>query len=463
MKNLIILCVFAFTSINIYSQVEPLDTDNNGFRNISTLDELRWVSEHSEAWDQYYELDNDINAGDTRNWNDGLGFEPIGSTEYGIPRFTGRFDGKGHIIDSVYINPDKRSAIGFFGAVYDADGIVNLGITNAEISNSGYGRDMGGFIGRVDNVKIQNCFFTGKLSNEIDKQSIRGFIGRDLYDVIVENCYCDVEIVNKCNNGLSSEAGFVSSVSGCTYSNCWVRARYNYTGEYAKFVSYGGFTPMISSYGHIKNCYAMGSYTREHALDSLRVGGFLAITPVLAEYNEDSSIESCYSTVDINANTINQGGFISRNWFDFDLSTCFWDMEACGIDSSKGGNGRTTLQMKDIQTFLAAGWDFENIWDIDPKLNLGYPFLRGMPTLDVEEIEYPTTGNIVKLYPNPTSNFLYVNYDGILTNIKVFDITGRLMLTSDYKLIDVSNFSTGCYFLIIETENSTITENFIKE
>jgi hypothetical protein len=59
----------------------------------------------------YYVLGNDIDASETKNWNNGQGFEPIG--DYKNP-FTGSFDGRGHKIYNLYINT-TRDYVGLFG------------------------------------------------------------------------------------------------------------------------------------------------------------------------------------------------------------------------------------------------------------------------------------------------------------------------------------------------------------
>lgn len=65
MRKQITLIALLFMAITLNAQVEPTDTDGNGYRNISTLDHLRWVSENDSSWSWNFELDNDINAGDS--------------------------------------------------------------------------------------------------------------------------------------------------------------------------------------------------------------------------------------------------------------------------------------------------------------------------------------------------------------------------------------------------------------
>ncbi len=92
--SLVIFSVFIVN--NALAQVQPQDTDGDGYYNISTLDHLRWVSENDSCWSWNFELDNDIDASDTRNWNVGdhdnnpatpdsaMGWAPIGRYSYSI-------------------------------------------------------------------------------------------------------------------------------------------------------------------------------------------------------------------------------------------------------------------------------------------------------------------------------------------------------------------------------------------
>ncbi|MCK4970653.1 MAG: PKD domain-containing protein, partial [Thermoplasmata archaeon] len=56
------------------------------------------------------------------------------------------------------------------------------------------------------------------------------------------------------------------------------------------------------------------------------------------------------------------------------VSESFWDRESSGLDSSHGGKGRTTAEMRNRSTFSDAGWDFDNIWLIIE--NVTYPLLQ---------------------------------------------------------------------------------------
>ncbi|GAJ16266.1 unnamed protein product, partial [marine sediment metagenome] len=69
------------------------------------------------------------------------------------------------------------------------------------------------------------------------------------------------------------------------------------------------------------------------------------------------------------------GGLIGD---DGTATDCFWDTETSGMDTSDGGTGKTTAQMKTEVTFTDAGWDFEAIWTICSGINDNYPCLVGV-------------------------------------------------------------------------------------
>ena len=125
----------------------------------------------------YYELGSDIDLSyDTQNenglfYNDGLGWNPI---EYGLSssdKFSGSFDGKGHIIRGLYINRPEEDYVGLFKNIYSYGtnegkqiNIVNLTLENPNITGNNY---VGGIAGNIDSqtniylTNLQNLYIIG--------------------------------------------------------------------------------------------------------------------------------------------------------------------------------------------------------------------------------------------------------------------------------------------------------------
>ncbi|MDD4250682.1 MAG: hypothetical protein PHX27_00640, partial [Candidatus ainarchaeum sp.] len=54
----------------------------------------------------------------------------------------------------------------------------------------------------------------------------------------------------------------------------------------------------------------------------------------------------------------------------------FYDSDICSSGSGGTGfTGKSTELMTTESTFTDAGWDFENVWGINPSINNGYPHL----------------------------------------------------------------------------------------
>ena len=69
------------------------------------------------------------------------------------------------------------------------------------------------------------------------------------------------------------------------------------------------------------------------------------------------------------------GGLVGYSIGPISTTDSYWDFQIGGVTSSKGGEGKTTVQMKN-QSSYPASWDFADVWAISPDVNGGYPHLR---------------------------------------------------------------------------------------
>ena len=118
MKKLILLLILVSTALLFADGVEPIGTgtENDPYQ-ISTLDNLLWLSTTEDVWDDeaYFEQTADIDASDTENWNDGEGYSPIGNLDF---PFYGNYNGNEYTITDLYINRpffDRMGSIYFLG------------------------------------------------------------------------------------------------------------------------------------------------------------------------------------------------------------------------------------------------------------------------------------------------------------------------------------------------------------
>ncbi len=121
---------------------------------VRTLADLQKVGSGVDGWtpSAAYVLMNDIDATATATWNGGAGFAPIGNLD---ARFSGSFDGQGHVIWGLTVNRPEESYIGLFGRVAQNGAIRNLGLVGGRV-RGGWG--VGGLIGRCEGAELEHCF-----------------------------------------------------------------------------------------------------------------------------------------------------------------------------------------------------------------------------------------------------------------------------------------------------------------
>jgi hypothetical protein len=303
------------------------DGSNNNPFQIATLSDLRFLSENPAIWPKNYIQTANIDASDTKNWNNGKGFYPIGT----FMRSFGWYDGQGYTISNLYINrPNAQwpEFAGLFG--YVGGEIVNLGLINCDVT----GNDQVGALAGLTTGNINNCYATGKVTGYSKVGGLIGRIGSSY--ITVENCYANVEV-----NATFTAGGFVGFGYG-SVKNCYARGIVNATKNYA-----GGF--IGDSYGNINNCYSTGTATAPY-----NAGGF-------AGYVYSGSISKCFRDNQTSSNTINIGGSVAGSSVDI--------------------TNTNTSVMKTNTTYTNAGWDFMNeitngtadIWTIYTGANNGYP------------------------------------------------------------------------------------------
>ncbi len=285
---------------------------------ITTLENLLWISQNSTEWDKYYIQTADIDASTTSTWNSGAGWTPIGNS---TTNFTGSYDGQGHTINGLYIN-NSTSFTGPFG--YSSGTISNLGVINVNITTGS--SDVGGLAGYAKTVS--NCYSTGSVTGT---QYVGGLIGLH-------------------------SGGTLSN----SYSSCTVTA-----------TSQGGGLVGRNYSSPIQNCYSLGNVS--YASFDRTNGGFVG-------WN-NASISYCYSTGSVSGETTegfvssdNSGSSYTSNFFDETTSG-----QTSGTGAT--GKTTLEMKTQSIFTdagwdFLGEiGNGANDYWNTSGGRNDGYPFL----------------------------------------------------------------------------------------
>jgi hypothetical protein len=422
-----------------FAQVEPIDTDGDGLRNISSQAHILFLSLNPEYWKFSYELDNDIDMQDSKLWNDGLGFSPIGNE---AQPFTGIFDGHDFTISNLTINRPTEDNLGFFGIISSNADIINLKLkTTNVIGNSFVGIIAGKSFGMLDNL-----YGNGNIT--ANNSYVGGITGEN--SGFIQYCRSNVQIVGKeaYNGGIAGE-----NLGSIMYSRS--------IGKIQSAYIIGGLVGDNS--GLISNCYSRVDIIA----DDNYIGG-------LAGSNwETGNIINSYSTGLVKGAGYYQGGLVGFKHNSAKDSGSFWDTETSDIYESVGGEGKTTSEMKDISTYLLENWDFTDIWSISSTVNSGYPTLKSKPTSTHDNAK--ASQPIISFIPNRTNES--VNIDIYTLNnsyfiLSIYDMRGNLVIKKEQVFLNkganvinqnINNLSAGVYFAVINLDGSLFTEKFILE
>ncbi|SMB87821.1 Ig-like domain (group 3) [Desulfonispora thiosulfatigenes DSM 11270] len=295
---------------------------------IETAEQLNNVRNHL---DKYYILTDDIDLLSYASW------VPIGNV-YASP-FYGSFDGNGHTISNLKItSSDGLRMFGLFGYVIDAT-IKNLQIRDAYVVPShSYEQQVGILAGYTARTTISNCSTSGIVGGSATYMTafhIGGLVGQITNETVVDSSFSRANVI-------SSGSGLIDDAQPDTI----IKNSYS-----SGTVSDGaGFVRSIS--GTVENCYTIATVSYGN---------------LFASYiSDNNNVTGCY------------------------YQNIAGGPEAVGSGSVTGIIGVDEVDMKKQSTFM--GWDFVNIWGINPDKNEGYPFLRWQGYEPILDVTKPVTG-----------------------------------------------------------------------
>ena len=263
----------------------------------------------------HFALFNDVDCSDTKNWNSGDGFKPIGNS---TNQFYGSFNGEDFKISNLYINGSNKFNLGLFGYAPNIE-VSNVKLINFYVNGA---KNVGGLVGCCDAI-LNNIYAIGNVSGA---DSVGGLAGSGS----VYNSYANVNIFYR--NDLYS----VSGLSG-------------HTGG---FVGYGGDIINSSIVGNIYgNRYVGGLVGETNGLVSnssviANVSGINAQIGGLVGFGNPTILDS-YVVGDIGDNVGGSGdigGIIGLTWTPIISRTYFkgnvgGGYLVGGIIGELGGNG----------------------------------------------------------------------------------------------------------------------------
>ena len=275
---------------------------------------------------------------------------------------------------SVTGNTSGRGLVG--GLIGDNNGIVTNCSAAGNVSGSSW--DVGGLVG-YNTGTVSNCYATRTTSGI---RNVGGLVGCNFG--IVTNCSATGNTI-----GSSEVGGLLGHNDRGTVTNCYA------TGNANGSLYVGGLVGQ-SYFGTVRECFAIGNTSGIEYVGGLvgsNMGGAVMNCYSTGTTNGNSSVgglvgsnvgnydfgtvTNCYSTGTTSGTDDYVGGLVGSSWGG-NVTNCFWDINNTGQNSSAGGTGKTTSEMKTRTTFTDAGWDFDNIWCMIE--NTTYPFFKWQDT-----------------------------------------------------------------------------------
>ena len=211
-----------------------------------------------------YMLAGDIAASETKEWAGG--FQSIGTSN---KVFWGRFDGAGHTITGLNVQPGNAGATededrGMFGYTKQAV-IENVSLKDASVSGT---KQVGGIVGTADDHSvIRNVSFSGKVqgpgTGNTAGTSIGGIVGKLNFGSSIENAY---------NEGTVEGNSLVGGIVGFAYQQNTIQNVRN-AGKVVGNKNLGGIAGAAGYDTNIWNALQTGTVEQRSGQSDTNVGG----------------------------------------------------------------------------------------------------------------------------------------------------------------------------------------------
>ena len=271
--------------------------------------------------------------------------------------FSGTYDGGNFTIASFVfpLNKDLDRDVGLFG--YVTGEIRNVYLDSS--SSIDGERNVGGLVGQLNgsSAAVRNSRSAAAVDGNI---SVGGLVG-DINNGTVQNSYATGDV----SADVYYVGGLVGRNSGGTISASYATGNVEASGGAGQ--TFGGLVGLHGDNGTLTNCYARGNVTATTVTD---FGGLVGA-------NSEGTITNCYATGEVSGEP--GSGLIAVN--SGSVTNSFWDTDTSDAETSAAGTGKTTTEMKTLNTFANAGWsitescDAPTIWGLCSTTNDGYPYL----------------------------------------------------------------------------------------
>ena len=346
MKSTLTLLLFVIVSSNnlkINAQFAGGSGTEEDPYQISSIEHLQSIKDYLQA---YYIQTNNIDGSETRNWNNGGGFEPLGDRT--LP-FSGNYDGNNFTITKLFINRPSETYVGLFGYNSGAK-FKNIILDSLNITGKNL---VGGLIGySTDFTGVDNVIVLGKITGT---WRVGGLAGMVAYTK-VEKSGAEANV-----NGHEDVGGLIGKALGSELYDTYSKS--NDIGNDSS-EKVGGLVGLLDGY------YLLRSYSVSSVNGKTIVGGLVGLHEGFSEIDMSYSASNVFGesltglVVGANYSTLKNGYSDTTKTKKIPITGSGNYGEFVGLSSEQ----MTMYESKRNMTIF----DFENVW----KLTKQYPALQ---------------------------------------------------------------------------------------
>ena len=268
-------------------------------------------------------------------------------------QFDGSFDGRGYVIDNLYVT---KSNGGLFGVVGTNAVIQNVGVASGLIGSETVNDNfLGGIAGWSNGADFINCW------NGADICAGGGYAGgivgtvRDGGESLIQGCY-NVGAIYSLNNGtrIGGIVGHLATSGNGTAVAVTIDSCYN-LGEISGHSDIGGIVGGSQDGHYIQNCYNAGKITATY--ENMPYAG-----AIIGNTTSENTVENCY----------------------YDTAKCAVAFGSGEPDADKV-EGKSTEEMLSDELLTLLGGSFKK--DKLQLVNDGYPLVQWQKTEDADMVE----------------------------------------------------------------------------
>ncbi|REA03860.1 hypothetical protein DEQ92_12215 [Haloferax sp. Atlit-6N] len=333
--------------------------------------------------DAHYVLGSDIDATETATWNNGSGFEPVGT--FGTP-FTGTIDGANHTIEGLTIDRPSTSGVALVGYASESS-ITNLRLTDVSITGD---FTTAALVGSATNTLVREVTVSGSVTGTgtvagVVASTDGGTVEHARAAVTVESPGSAGGLVDE-NEGTISDVVVTGTITGGPYAG-GIAAQNTGTIERAAVnATVVGTTDDTSVATGGLVGYNSGNITATHAHG--RVSGTNYVGGLVGSSNYESGVvANSYATANVTGEET-VGGLVGGLYYGSSVTGSYWNEQTTGQPTSAAaGNGSVGLSTAEMAgeaaTTNLTALDFAETWQVESG---AYPDLVG-----VADDEYPVS------------------------------------------------------------------------